>query len=324
MQIFKVIFFITLFFTTLFSNEFDKQILKKQLSSHIKCNQENKDSISTKYDFKSSYGFPSNNSLLTSFKDARIAIAVWIDDLGKNHGGKLDVRFFDDITKMYAEYKKDNGLDMIVVDLPFYFAHKKEINTLSDNFWSVSFSDNNYIQYYFVANKKSNIKSFKDIKDKTVALKSREKGSFDWLDKNSYLLNKKSYKNIVRTTIIERKESTALLKVFFNKVDFTIISSRTWDLMLKSNPLIENRVKIVKKSKRIHLPFIGFFSKKSKKNGVDAFFHLCTDMKKIHETKQMITLLKFKSVFKVTQPALNELEDCYNQYFNLQKKLGLY
>lgn len=311
---FKILISIILFSLNLYSNE----VYKKQ-SPHL---NNNINTIDKKYDFESSYGFPSNNSLLSTFKDARIAIAVWIDDLGRNHGGKLDVKFFDNINVMYSEYKKDNGLDMIVVDLPFYFKHKNEIKKLSNNFWSVSFDENNHIQYYFVANKKSNINSFKDIKDKSVALRYQEKGSSDWLNKNSYISNKLPYRDIVKNSVLERKESTALLKVFFNKVDFTIVSSRTWNKMFKANPSIKDKVEIVKKSKRIYLPFIGFFSKKTKKNGVDAFFHLCNDMKKGCETKQMIDLLRFNTIFKVSDDSLFDLEKCYLEYFHLRKDVG--
>lgn len=273
-----------------------------------------------KYEFKSNYGFSSNNSLLSNFKDARVAISVWLEEIGKTHNGKLDIKFYDDIEVMYKKFKETTSLDMIVVDLPFYFANKKEIEKISNNVWSIAYGKNKYVQYYFVANKKSKIKNFSDIEDKVAALKMHEKGVRVWLDKNSYQENQKSYKNVVRAITIEKKESTALLKVFFNKADFSIISSRTWETMVELNPAIKKRVEIVKKSERIHLPFIGFFSKKASKAGVKAFFELSDDMRALPESEQIITLLKFETVFRVEENSLLELEDCYNEYFSLEKK----
>lgn len=278
------------------------------------------DEVNSNYKFYSNYGFSSTNTMLSTFKDARVALSVWIEKIAKSYGGRLDVRFYDNINLMYNKFKNEKKLDMIVVDLPFYFKNKEEILSISDNIWSISFDKEKYLQYYLVVNKSSNIKEMDDLKNKNISLKLHETSALVWLDKHSYSLYKKPYDKLFNKITYDKKESTSLLKVFFNKTDAAVISQKTWETMVELNPGIKKRVNIVKKSKRIFLPFIGFFSKNADKNSVKAFFDLSSKMKSLPESNQIITLLKFETIFKVDKSSLSELEECYSEYFSLKKR----
>lgn len=269
--------------------------------------------------FESRFGFLSEGTLLSSFKDARVALKLWLEDVAVNYNGKLSVDFYDDSNSLYKALL-NNELDMVVLDLPFFFKNREDILKTCDNFWSLNMVDIKYSQYYLIGKKSLNVKGFEDIKDKTITLKKGDIGASVWLDKNSLLSNKSSSQKTLKEIILKKKESTAILNVFFNKSDFAIVRKQTWDIISELNPSIKKKIEIIKKSKRIHIPFIGLFRKNVEKISIDAFFKLSKDLKSIEGSNHIITLLKFNSLFRVTDDYLKNLDIYYNEYFSLKKK----
>jgi hypothetical protein len=269
--------------------------------------------------FESRFGFLSEGTLLASFKDARVALKVWLEDVALDYNGKLVIEFYDTSNTLYSALK-NNELDMIVLDLPFFFKNKDDILKNTDNFWSLKMTSIKYPQYYLIGKKYLNAKSFKDIKGKTISLKKGDLGASVWLDKNSLHSNKSSSKKSLKSILLKKKESTAILNVFFNKSDFAIIRKEAWDIVSELNPSIKKKVVIINKSRKIHIPFIGVFRKNATNMSIDAFFKLSKDLKKLQGSSQIIELLKFNSLFRVNDNSLKDLDLYYSEYFRLKKK----
>ena len=269
--------------------------------------------------FEVKYGFLSNGTLLQSFSDAKVALKVWLEDVAILHDTKLEVVFSDSSETLYQMQKKGK-VDMIVVDLPFFFKNKKDIFETSDNFWSLSMKDAQYSQYYLIANKSLNAKGFKNIKNKTISMKKGNKGVFVWLDKNSLIHNKKEFQNVVGNTYLKKKESTVILNVFFNKSDFGIVRRKTWDILAELNPSILKKVQIIKKSEKIHISSIGLFRKGIDPLLPDAFFKVGNDLHRLKNSESIVELLKFDKLFKVDDKVLSKLSKYYDEYFILKKR----
>ncbi len=269
--------------------------------------------------FESKFGFLSEGTLLSSFKDARVALKIWLEDVATSYDGKLDIEFYDTSESLYSALK--NGeLEMVILDLPFFFKNKKDIFENSDNFWSLNMSDSKYPQYYLIGKKSLNAKDFKGIKNKTISIKEGDLGASVWLDKNSLINNKESSKKALKEIILKKKESTAILNVFFNKSDFAIVRKETWDISSELNPSLKKKIAVIQKSKKIHIPFIGLFRKNTKSLTIKSFFSLSQDLNKIKGSGQIITILKFHSLFKVDDDYLKNLDKYYDEYFALKKK----
>jgi len=265
------------------------------------------------------FGLVSKSKLLSTFKDARDSLSTWIEEIGNKHSVILDVKFFPDTEVIYDKFKK-NEIDMAVLPLPFYFKNKDELDLIGKNFWTLTFSENKYTQYYFISAKSNGYNNFSDIKNKVIAIKEYDEVSEIWLDKNSLMENKKTYSKLIKDLIGEEKESTIVLDVFFKKADFGIVTKKTWDVMVELNPAIGKSIEILKKSKQIHFPLIGLFHKDSEIEKVNIFFKLTTNMKKLYNSEEMLDLLKFDSIFGLDKKMLNPLEIYYKEYFNLKKK----
>lgn len=271
------------------------------------------------YKFESTFGFLSSGTLLSSFKDARVAVRAWLEDVSLDYDGKLNVEFYESSEVLYKNLKNGN-VDMAVLDLNFFFKNKKDIELNTANYWSLSMNDTKYSQYYLISRTSDNLKTIKDLKNRTISLKEADNASFTWIDKNSLQTNKKDIESILKKIKYEKKESTILLNVFFKKTDFSVVSKKTWDTMVELNPSILKKLTVVKKSEKIYFPFIGLFNKKAAQSSVAAFFNLSRDLTNIEGSEQIINMLKFNSIFRVNEQSLRPLEIYYNEYFELKKR----
>ena len=265
------------------------------------------------------FGFETNGSLLSPFKNAKLSLKVWIKNIASKYDINLDIVFFDSAEDMYNSYSIGE-LDMAVSSLSFFFQNKKDILKSSDTFWSATLGEELFSQYYLIAKKSLNAKGFIDIKNKTLSLENNNNGSFIWLDKNSLIYNKKSSNIILKKIFVNKNDSTSLLNVFFNKSDFAIVRKETWDIAIELNPSLTKKLEIIKKSEKSYLSFIGFFRKNGNKKVLDAFFKLNEDLKGINQNEHVRELLRFNSIYKVDVNSLKNLAKYYEEYFVLKKR----
>lgn len=141
-----------------------------------------------------------------------------------------------------------------------------------------------------------------------------------WINKLSLLQNKKSIESISSKIIKENKENTALLNVFFKKTDLAVVSSKTWDDMIILNPSISKKLKIIEKSEKNNIPFIGFFHKNVEEKKINDFFRVTGNIEKSVRAEELMTLLKFKKFFKIDDSYLSKMEIYYTEYFELRNR----
>ena len=276
-------------------------------------------SLHAKYEFETKFGFLSEGTILSSFKDARVALKVWFEDTATRHNAKSTVEFHDTSKSLFTALK-NKQVDMVVLDLPFFIKNKKDILKIGNNLWSLNVVDDKYTQYYLIAKKSSGAKSFKDIKGKVLSLEKGTLGAYVWGDKNSYLSNKTSLSKSTKQILEKKKESFAVLNVFFNKSDFAIIRKKTWDILTELNPSIKKKLEIIKKSEKNLIPFIGVFHKDTDKKATDLFFKLSKELKNVEGIEKMVELLKLNSIFKIEDEYLDVIDKYYSEYFILKKK----
>ena len=253
------------------------------------------------------FGFLSHSNNVLNFKDARDSLSNWIKDMGISNDLKVESRFFTSVEELISNYSK-NQLDMIVMSLPEYYENKDVLKKISKNYWTATFSNEEFNQFYLITQIDSNINSIKDISNKKISLELYDKVPEVWIKKLSLLQNKKSIESISSKIIKENKENTALLNVFFKKTDLAVVSSKTWDDMIKLNPSISKKLKIIEKSEKNNIPFIGFFHKNVEEKKINDFFRVTGNIEKSVRAEELMTLLKFKKFFKIDDSYLSKME----------------
>ena len=209
---------------------------------------------------------------------------------------------------------------MVVLDLEFFFKHKKNIEKIAHEFWSLNTFGTVYSQYYLIAKKSLNAKGFKNITGKSLAYKKGDISAEIWLDKNSLSIYKSEAKEKLKEIILVKKENAALLNIFFNKTDFAIVTKKTWEIATELNPSIKKKIEIVEKSEKIHIPFIGIFRKGINVEKVESFFKVSENMRNAAGGDEIVELLKFDSLSRVNDKNLEELAKYYSEYFKLKSK----
>lgn len=265
------------------------------------------------------FGFLSHSNNVSHFKDARDSLSNWINDMGISNDLKVYSQFYTSIEELISNYSK-NQLDMIVMPLADYYENKDVLRKISKNYWTATFSNEEFTQFYLITQIDSNINSIKDISNKKISLELYDKEPEVWINKLSLLNNKKSIESISSKIIKEGKESTVLLNVFFKKTDLAVVSSETWDDMIKSNPSISKKLKIIEKSEKNNIPFVGFFHKNVQEKKMNDFFKVTGNIEKSVRSEELMTLLKFKKFFKIDDLYLSKMEIYYTEYFELRNR----
>lgn len=271
------------------------------------------------------FGLETKSLVQANYADAKIALEVWVNELGEKEDINVEVIYYKDQHNLLKDFSR-NKLDIIVKDVVSYLNNNKIIDQNSKFLWTLTPNKERlFYQYYLIVNKNSNINSFLDLKGKILTLKDNDSLARVWFDAFTLKKMSKSYFSIIDSQKFVSKQSRVVLDVLFEKTDIAIVSNDTWDTMTTLNPSIGNRLKILYKSKAIFIPILGATKKrdevKSVKNELmKKFINTANRVESSVSTKQIRALIKFKNVRILKKNELSELFKFYKEYLKLKKK----
>lgn len=263
-------------------------------------------------------GISLNSGLLTKFKDANLAITTWVAEVGKVQNIDVKVILYDDDNNILNDYK-NKKVDIAVIDIPFYFRNKINLDNNTIARWGLSIDNEKFAQYYLVGNSsKSN--GFKDLKSKTLSIKEKDSLGLIWLDKNSLQNNNIKAKNILKDLKIEKDDRRVILDVYFGKSDYGIVSKKAWEIIVSLNPSITKKVNILEKSEDIFIQNIGIYSKYGDERTRKLFFEKTKNLEELSGVKKIIDNLKFNYIYTIDDVFLEKLEKYFDEYLELEKR----
>lgn len=165
---------------------------------------------------KMHFGLSAKSSMLTKFKDANVAIAAFILDVGKNYGVDLDVTLYDEEDKLYEDFL-NKKLDTVVLDATSYFKRKDEFQALTDEKWGVSVDDEKFTQYYLIGDASKNLKGINGLKNRTLAVKGDDTLANIWINKKSFMAHKAPAKRILGNLRLEKAKEELCMMCFLAK-----------------------------------------------------------------------------------------------------------
>lgn len=261
------------------------------------------------------YGFHLESILFSNEKEVRIAIQMWIQEFLDSKDLELRVKFYTDETVMIDDFLIKKRLDIIGFNSIRYLKNKMKLkNSYSETMFTFSGSKKNYIQYYLIESNGRKNKNSLTIKDKSVAIKKKDYSAKIWFD---YLCIKnfnQNYKDLVKSEKSFKKQSSAILSVYFKKVNLAVISKSTWDIMNELNPVITKEIGVIKKSPSIFASYIGMISNRVSDETIEK---LRKSAKKVNNTlrgKQILSLLKFNKIIFTDSTYLENLENFLVKY----------
>jgi len=262
------------------------------------------------------YGVVKNGEILSRFSFAKISLTSWIEETSANYENQVKMKYFDTSKELFDNFK-DQEINIAAINLLFYFQNEKEIKQYTDYIWTISMFNKTYHQYYLIS---ADSNGFKDLKNKTLTIKRTDNIAKSWLDKNSYLSNKKSSDKLLENIFYEKRQHSIILKVFFGKSDYGIVTREVWDIATAFNPAIKKKLKIVSKSEKIFLPLIGFVTKNNTEKNVKIFHKLTNSLRKLQGSNNSDPSVRIDNIIKLDDKKLEKLRNYYEEYFVLKEK----
>lgn len=259
-----------------------------------------------------------NNDDISNRKIRRVAEDVF-KEIDKPGYKKVKLLFLEDKKKILNNYIAFEEMNMLVVYPVFYLENKDILKQHSKEPFFFTRKNREKIQMLLIANKNSNIKSIKDIKNKSYVSYINSSQANIWLDYKCIKLFKKKCDEIVKKKNILRTSSRMLLDVFFNKADFTVVDKNVYEDMISLNPSLQNELIIIDKSKALFLNMIGLFHKNTKKDLIDRYHKFLIVESDNQRLNEFYSIVNIYTMHKTSFKELSELEKFYDEYKSLVK-----
>lgn len=259
------------------------------------------------------YNVANKNRLKRVIKD----ISQKMNDL---YDIKLQMVFYDNVGNMFSDYYSYKKINSIIIWSKDYLEHKENLKRYSKEPFLFKESSFLYTQYYLLANKNSKIKTLKDIKSKSFMAYLTQDNTRLWLDSLSYEIFGRGYRQgVIKRELEAKKRSTLVLDVYFNKVDFSVVSRKVYDDMLLLNPSIKNNVKIVKKSPEIFFYGLGLMHRDMEEKLSSRLTELLEDDEFYERFDQLFRLIGINAISTIDFEYLVGIEKFYEDYTRVKK-----
>ncbi len=253
-------------------------------------------------------------------KDAKIAIKMWLKEIAtKDYKGELDISYY--------EYKKDAMKDFFDAKIQFlslsslvYLQERDKIEQLVKKKYSFIAPKEDYVSYVLVVPKMKNIKSLKALKNKKISMQNGEAFKQFYIDnlllENNFPEHQKFFTEVARY----KSHSKSLLKLFFGKVDSSIIPRHVWDMMCEMNPQINKKLVILHESPKIFVPSMVLIHKSMDPKLIDLHTLNAKNIDNIARGDQILTLLKADRYIPIDNDFLSPMVEYYEKYQKLRVK----
>jgi len=250
------------------------------------------------------------------FKDKKFSNVVFkvIESSFNNKHRELKMKLlpYTSEKKILSDFKKEK-IPLIILSPESYFNNETSLKKISSKKWTIRFNKEKYEQYYLLANKNSNA-SIKNIKNYRVNFRDGIFSSQRWFESLIYKEHKKPYKTLVKKSFYFKKRSKLIYEVFFNKDSVSIVNKNDFDTLLEINPQLKKNIKIIKKSRRIFLSFIGISHKNIKKERENFIFNHVTNIDSIIVSEHSLSLQSLSKVYLLKDADLLQLRRFYKEY----------
>ncbi len=253
-------------------------------------------------------------------KDAKIAIKVWLNELAsEDYDKELVLDFYDNKEQVLSDFISGE-LEYLTLNTMHYLENRSKLNPYIRDLYVFLATKDDYISYVLVTKNSNNIKSIKNLKNKTIGKHKSEYMDLLYID-HALLQNRLPTHQKYFSEVKEYdKNSRVLMKLFFNKIDACVIPEYTWDMMTEMNPQISKKLKVLDSSKKIFIPALSLISNKMNDKLYNVHKVNAKKLIKSPKGQQILTLLKSKMYKPVDKAYINPMVDYYKEYLALKKR----
>ncbi|QSZ40996.1 PhnD/SsuA/transferrin family substrate-binding protein [Sulfurimonas aquatica] len=252
------------------------------------------------------------------FKDARIAFSLWIKELSINEDMDVGIKYYENEEECIEDFESAS-FEYLALNAYFYLKHQSRIDANAKEYWVATKSEKRFTNRVILVNKKSGIKSLKDLKNRTVM--SREDDYLGRLVLDKELLEElgADSSSFFKSSLKSAKSSTAILKVYFSTVDACVVPEYMFKFMQEMNPKLSSELSVLKRTPDIFLPVMAVFHKTTPTSSIDSFHRNVATLESTPRGQNILALFKMHKMRVVDVKEFDGLREYYQEYLHLSK-----
>ena len=253
-------------------------------------------SCAKEYKYKGTMGYLVDGLNNVKYKDTRLALSMWIQDLASvGEGIETEINYYETVESILVEYQNFQ-VGSITLNPYFLLKYKDVLYANSKDFWTVKKNKYKFQKYYILVRADAEINSMKDLKEKTFVSRVD-----DYLGR--LVFNYEALKNVhtladryLKPVEMTNKFSTAILKTYFGKVDACIVPSYALDIVGEMNPDILRKLVIFHESEKIFPIVLGAFHNNTHEVLIKRFSENAERLDKTVRGQSILNLFKMEQV----------------------------
>jgi ABC-type phosphate/phosphonate transport system substrate-binding protein len=253
-------------------------------------------------------GFSSKAFVETDIRDAQAALETWSKELIKTKQIDFDIKVYSYESLQQIEEAVNKGeIGLIILSTIDYVNYRKIIGL--EPAITGAYKHEPADTYAVLVNKESGISSTSQLKGKKFVIQSIGRGEIAkiWLETTVLKQHKLTLDKFFNEIKNVKKESQAILQVFFRQMDACITSRRAFETMIELNPQINENLNCIIESPA-YIPMVFAFTKSINKEERNEILSLCKDVNKFNSGKQILLFFKQDNVIKYSDSDLANLE----------------
>ena len=253
-------------------------------------------------------------------KDIRLAFALWTSEIGKNQNVDIETLYYSSHKEIMKDFQ-NRVFDAFTLSPMFYLQYQESIDPVAGDYYVVQRTQTHYEKMLLLVRKDSSIDSFKDFKNRVVAIKSDSYQARFFFDKEMMEELHKESKGYIKKFKGTKKYTTAVLNVFFKKVDACVVPEYVLKLVSDMNPAVGKALIPIVQSQNIFMPAMTIFHKEAPSHLNQEYKKSISNLDITPRGKNILTLFKMKRIRPIESRELENLRVYYKEYLALKKDI---
>ena len=253
------------------------------------------------------------------YKEIRLAFDLWNNEVVQNQNIEVKTLYYSDHTSIIKDFK-NHIFETLRLNPIYYLQYQEDIDLIAEDYYIMQRAETHYEKMLLLVRNNSGIKNLEDLKDKVIGIKNDSYQAEFFLNKEMLEYLHRDSNGYIKEFKKTKKYTTALLNVFFKKVDACIVPEYVVKLVNEMNPLVGKVLIPIVQSQNIFMPSMAILHKDTPPFLKEMYRKNITNLEETVRGKNILTLFKIKRIRLIKLNELKALKAYYKEYLALQKK----
>ncbi len=250
-------------------------------------------------------------------KDLKIGVELMVKELGEKFGFKAISHVYENPDILMKDLQKGK-LDIVYTTSPNYLLYEQQV--AMDLAHVPMIGGSTAYRYQVLVSSDSKAATIMDLEGKILAVMKDDLIGDIYL--NTLLLRNKQQESerFFQSVIEKKKQSRAILSVFFGKADACIAAEGVFKTMVELNPQIDKKLKTISSSQKI-IPGVVSYRKGYPKKLQKLVSTSLLDLHKTPRGKQILVLFKTDCLVMAKESDLGSIKSLLDEYNSLKEDI---